>query len=211
MVKGFDCISEPLGQFVGLSDCHAFGGYGLTGGESEPAGIEMAGVNGKQIIDSAEGDGHERHLSSNGEVRGAGEKGLQLAIRSAAAFGKNNHRFFFFHHPDDFGTQILYIVSLKTDVPFHGKSAKPFEYVPDKWEICKIIARGKPHVLETLIVKNNATQEIIDLTAVRAYNHKRMFLNSVRLKRRFINVDFRINRIEKTVDSIGFVSDCLMW
>ena len=49
-------------------------------------GIEVAGVDGEQIVDTAEGDGDERNLGADGEESCSGEKGLEVAVGRAATF-----------------------------------------------------------------------------------------------------------------------------
>ena len=89
MPEGVDGGAEAGGEFVGLADGHALGWDGLADGEGERAGIEVAGVNGKQVVDTAEGDGDERNLSADGEEGRSGEKGLEFAGGGAAAFGED--------------------------------------------------------------------------------------------------------------------------
>ena len=84
--KGVDGGAEAGGEFVGLADGHARGGDGFADGEGDGAGIEVAGVDGQQIVDAAERDGDERDLGADGEESCAGEKVLSSPSGVRPAF-----------------------------------------------------------------------------------------------------------------------------
>jgi hypothetical protein len=88
----FDRIAQPVGQFFDLAHCHAARLDGLADCQGELARIEVVRVDGQQIVCAADGDGHERNLRADGEIRGAGEERLELACDGAPAFRKYKER-----------------------------------------------------------------------------------------------------------------------
>jgi hypothetical protein len=52
-------------------------------------GVEVAGVGWEQVVNADEGYRDERDLGADGEVGGAVQEGLEVAVGGAAAFGEN--------------------------------------------------------------------------------------------------------------------------
>ena len=61
-----------LGELIGLPQGHASGIDGLSRTERELAGIQMPRVHGQQIVDTAQRNGNEGNLGTNGEEGSAG-------------------------------------------------------------------------------------------------------------------------------------------
>src|ERR1700722_543468 len=84
--------ADLFGELAVLADVHSSGVDGFADLHIERGGIELLGVDGQQVVDAAERDGNDWHLSANGEIRRAGEEWPQRAVGGAAALRKNKKR-----------------------------------------------------------------------------------------------------------------------
>lgn len=87
--KLLDRLSQACVEFVGLADGHAGGGDGVPDTQSDVARVEVAGVDGQEIVDATERDGDEWHLGADREEGGPGEKRLDGSVGGAGTFRKD--------------------------------------------------------------------------------------------------------------------------
>jgi hypothetical protein len=84
-----DGLAEFFRHGIDFAKGTARGGDGWAGDEFELGGVEVVGVDGKEVIYADEGDGDEGDLGADGEVGSAVEEGLELAVGGAAALRKD--------------------------------------------------------------------------------------------------------------------------
>ena len=87
-----DFPAEARIQFLGLPDRHSRGRDRLTHIHGDLARIEVPGVHGQQVVNSAQGNGDDRHLGANGEKGRSGQKRLHVSVGCARAFWKDKQR-----------------------------------------------------------------------------------------------------------------------
>ena len=88
----FDSRAETGVQLFDLAKGHAGCRDWFTNGEGNFTGIEVAGVDRKQIVNAAQGDGHERDLGADGEEGRSGQEGLRGAVGGAGALREDEQR-----------------------------------------------------------------------------------------------------------------------
>ena len=75
----------------------AGGGDGVADDELEWGGADDVGIHRQSLKGSDDGDGDDGDLGFDGGVKSSAEKGLEVALGAAAAFGKDDkgHSFFY--------------------------------------------------------------------------------------------------------------------